>query len=433
MSWKLGLELLRKDLKKPIDLSRMKSSSTNDDTHRRMANFFSQAAKVIGTEALMSLKLLPLRDGTWVSPSSNHDVYFPTSKGILIPSGLDFLILDSRAAAHKDRSILFSELGVSEIKLVKVRESVLKHNSPLFLWDTSLKIVESRDHLRFLSQTHHLRIEGEDFKNLTLFLRNGKPVKPSFSDCYIPLEIPYGPKALLGATDSSPGMDVDFVHPMYLEEPPEAPPGSNYSWLIWLQENIRLMTEPQLVSRSSRDISSLAWYYLEEHRPSKLLDFLKHTWRSAIDIHGSLPNDLRDTNATKLCRIVLPVTCHLDQTYLPLPDIVRKSERFLGPDPIFPFLKLSEAETMEEIISEWLFLHTKIGVRKDDNMEFLLDILKWLKISEPDANSIDDHRRILKLYSAMDAKFYEAENKPELQERIRYVNRPPKNINKALF
>lgn len=429
MSWKLGLKLLRVDLEKPMHLSRMRSASTNDDTHTRMAKFLSQAAASLGTEALMSLRLLPLRDGTWVCPTL--DVYFPTSKGISIPSSLDFKILHSRAAAHKDRSALFSELGVSEIELGKVRESILRKNSPLFLV-THITTEESRDHLRFLYQTHQFRNEGEDFKHFALFLRDERLVKPYSLNCYIPLDIPYGPMALLGATESSPGMGVSFIHPIYIEGPLE----DDRPWLEWLQKNIRLMKEPELVDRYDRNSLSLAWYYLAEHRPGKLLDFLKHAWKSAsnaIHMSISLLKILRETDARKLCRVELPVECQLDETYLPLPDIVAKSKRFLDSDQPFPFLKLSVAETIGDIISEWLFLNTKLGVRKDDKMEFLLDILKWFKISNRDASSIEDYKRIFKLYSAMDAKFYDAENKPELQERIRYVSRSPKNMTEVLF
>lgn len=122
----------------------------------------------------------------------------------------------------------------------------------------------------------------------------------------------------------------------------------------------------------------------------------------------------------ELCRNELPVGCQLDETYLPLPDLVQSSNRFLGSDHPFPFLELSEAETIEQIIEEWLFLHTKLGVRMEDNMEFLFDILKWIKISNPDPSAIY-FEKVLNLYSAMNAKFFEAENKPELKERIRYL------------
>jgi hypothetical protein len=82
----------------------------------------------------------------------------------------------------------------------------------------------------------------------------------------------------------------------------------------------------------------------------------------------------------------------------------------MKPNENFPFLKLLGTLSVEQLSSNWIFLHTELGVKKDENVEFLLDILKWLKEANPEASSIEDHERICRLYGAIYAKYLGAES-----------------------
>ncbi|KAJ5716962.1 hypothetical protein N7488_002608 [Penicillium malachiteum] len=113
-------------------------NNLSDDFQSRLAKLLSRFAKEnesIRFE-LSSLTLFPLNNGTWVSLSSGL-VHFPHSNGIAIPPGLEFRILDTIATANEDRKALFLVLGVQELAVDVVRQSILNRNcsvTPGFTW-----------------------------------------------------------------------------------------------------------------------------------------------------------------------------------------------------------------------------------------------------------------------------------------------------------
>lgn len=73
---------------------------------------------------------------------------------------------------------------------------------------------------------------------------------------------------------------------------------------------------------------------------------------------------------------------------------------------LFPFLKIDEIAASEELGSQWIFLHTAFSVGKDDDSNFLLEIL-W-RIHDSDSKDLDrfplsNPRRILGLYVLLDS------------------------------
>ncbi|CAG8933967.1 unnamed protein product [Penicillium salamii] len=407
------LSLLRKDLDSP--LSRMKSTDLSDDIQSRMAKLLARFASF--NQSLRSLDLLPLQNGAWVSPNSGP-VFFPTTKGILIPPGLGFRILDSSVTTNEDRHAFFSKMGVNDIEVHIAREAAFKRISSVL---GSPSLFESKQHLVFLYRTHQFRTGGEKNKSMHIFSEDGLVTSATEQDCYIPSNDAYGPKLLLGATDSLPGMAVPFVHSSYLDETPETPNTLHPSWIQWLQTSIGVRKNLRLIARDGRTLSP-AWNYLSNYRPRKLLGFLRHAWgdegRLAIGTE-SLRQALRETDASRLCEVDLPGECRLHEAYLPFPNLIHQCAQFLGNEAVFPFLHLEGDPTVEQLSSNWLFLHNAVGVKKDEDLGFLLDILKWLKNSNPDASRISDFQHIFSLYSAIHSKLIGTRNKLELSERIR--------------
>ncbi|KAJ5189913.1 hypothetical protein N7472_008927 [Penicillium cf. griseofulvum] len=406
------LSLLRKDLNSP--LSRMKSTDLSEDIHSRMAKLLARFAS--SSQTLRSLDLLPLQNGTWISPNSGP-VFFPTTKEIPIPPGLGFRILDSSVTTNEDRHAFFSKMGVNEIEVHTVREAALQRNSMF----GNPSLFESKEHLVFLYQTDQFRTGGEKNKTMRIFSEDGLLRSATFQDCYIPSNKAYGPKLLLGATDSLPGMAVPFVHSIYLDETPEAPNASHSSWIQWLQTSTGVRKNLRLIAKDGRSLSS-AWDYLSKYRPQKLLGFLRHVWadegRFVIESE-SLRQALRETDASRLCDVDLPGECRLHEAYLPFPNLIHQCAQFIDNEAVLPFLHLEGDSTVEQLSSNWLFLHTALGVKKDEDLDFLLDILKWLKTSNPDASDISVFRHIFSLYSAIHAKLVGTRIKVELSERIR--------------
>ncbi|GAB1197743.1 hypothetical protein APSETT444_007046 [Aspergillus pseudonomiae] len=120
--------------------------------------------------------------------------------------------------------------------------------------------------------------------------------------------------------------------------------------------------------------------------------------------NADLIMEIQSTNATRLCNVDLPDDCHLDETYLPLSNLQALCQRFMEKDEPIPFLYLGEGHPDEEIYSKWTFLHNDFSVGKDDNVDFLLDILYWIQSSNPDETSLTSYERLWDLYIAIDAK-----------------------------
>ncbi|KAJ5724661.1 hypothetical protein N7493_006389 [Penicillium malachiteum] len=426
----LVMHLLKLDLESP--LSQMKSPSSSEDFQSRMAKLLARVAKEnewVRSE-LSRLTLLPLRNGTWVSFSSGP-VYFPHSYGIAVPPGLEFRILDPIATANEDRKALFSIIGVLEPAPHMVRESILRRNCSAFVTGHS-KISESKEHLVFLYQAHRFTIpifqtSSYALKDIHIFSDELHLICPNRqdSDCYVPSDDPYGPKVLLEATDALPGMKVPFVHPIYLEEIPETPTHvfGHPPWIKWLQITLGVSERLSLIAQDGQSLSP-AWYYLVKHRSNKLLGYLKHAWKfegAQISSTKSLKLLLQETDVSQLSTSIykLPRKCRLDEAYLPLPSLIEQSKAFLENFNAFPFLELDGISTEEHISSNWFFLHSVLGVKKDDDIEFLLDILKWLKISNSDRFMDKDVQRVFDLYSALFTKYSGSRNKMELRKRIR--------------
>lgn len=413
MSYALVFHMLRKDLKSAA--SRIKSKSTSEDSHSRIAKLLSRYAETWDTEFLVQLALLPLRSGHWVSANSGS-VYFPTTNGISIPPGLDLRILDPTAAANKSRRSLFSILGVTDPSVIQVRDSVLKKSC-----STAEHPGESRAHLHFLYLTHQSKHSRDELRNVFIYFHDGCIRRPHQEDCYLPSDHPYGPEALLGAADNLRDIGVSFVHPTYLEDVPETPSSGHPSWNKWLQDNIGIRKKLRLIARDGKRLSS-AWDIVAEFRPEKLLGLLQHLWSSegrTVIGNYALKQIIRETDAKRLCGTELSGQCQLDQTYLPLPNLLQQCSRFLKSNERFPFLELEGMVSVEQLSSKWNFLHTELCVKKDENVEFLLDILKWLKEANPVASSIEEYERISRLYGAINAKYLGAESKLDMRDCIK--------------
>jgi hypothetical protein len=90
---------------------------------------------------------------------------------------------------------------------------------------------------------------------------------------------------------------------------------------------------------------------------------------------------------------------------------------------LLPFLKIDEIAASEELSSQWIFLHTAFSVGKDDDSNFLLEIL-W-RIHDSDSNDLDrfplsNPRRILDLYVSLESKCLGAADQKAERSHIRF-------------
>lgn len=141
--------------------SRMRSATTT-------ASWHSQTAKLLhipfsrnhaSTKAtLMTMALLPLEGGTWVSTNTGP-VFFATTHGMHIPPNIGLRIIDDTITDPRRRT-LFRDLGVQEAPMTLVRRKILEMYGQPGLLD-NMSVQTSKQHLTFLYLTQHLKSTDE--------------------------------------------------------------------------------------------------------------------------------------------------------------------------------------------------------------------------------------------------------------------------------
>ncbi|KAH1752035.1 hypothetical protein LV164_008598 [Aspergillus fumigatus] len=416
-SFDLILRMLKSDLESST--SRVKSHVTSADFHSRISQLLSTIANEHedGMRTLNELAILPLRNGEWV-PANSGPVYLPKTGEIDIPADVDFRILDPAAVANEDRRALFTHLGAVELSVSAVRSAILANYRPLC---NGVCIEDSRVHLRYLYLTHNRRQIEEDFCNVCVYCDHGTMNNPHEEEIYLPHSHPYGPKALLGPTEYSQGMEVLLMHSTYFESIPSRPHSDYPSWRAWLTTSLGIRERLSLVS-SDGDSLSDSWTYIAETRPGKLLGLLQYLWKyqsSELRQNADLIMEIQSMNARKLCNRDLPDDCRLDETYLPLSNLRALCHRFMEEDEPFPFLYLEELLD-EELYSKWIFLHNDFSVGKDDDMGFLLNVLYWIQSANPDESALTSYERLWDLYITIGAKHLAAEDRVVAGDKIKF-------------
>ncbi|KAK4209476.1 hypothetical protein QBC37DRAFT_391255 [Rhypophila decipiens] len=426
---------LEADLKSST--SKMKSKSTNEEWHSRVAKVLTKMFERSQTSSIRRMKgmsLLPLWSGLWVS-ANDGAVYLPTTNGIPIPPAISLPILHPESVVNQDRKALFILLGAVEPQITTVKDCILDAYTRSST--QIISVTDSKSHLHYLYLTH---LPGQNpLKNINIFASSGEFRNPQIHDFYLPSSHAYGPEALLQPTSDAPGLPVKFIHPTYLEDKPNAPSSSHPTWSKWLQDTLGVREKLRLVSRQGDSLSD-TWDYVREYRREKLLGFLECLWKyegSKIVGNQSLIDQIKRTWGKGLCIPAIEgddedeweeaeddvlVIWSFEHTWLPLPDLQTQRSRYLQENEFFPFLALEGSDTMspEQISAKWAFLHKIFSVGKDENISFLLAILRSIYSSTYGrARSVTRPERIVNLYIAIDAKCTVAIDRGEERDLIR--------------
>ncbi|KAF9887222.1 hypothetical protein FE257_010476 [Aspergillus nanangensis] len=411
-------EIIEDDLESST--SRVKSHGISADFHSRISQLLSRIATEWeeGMRPLNEIAILPLRNDEWVSANSGL-VYLPKTGEIDIPADVDLRLLDPAAVANEDRKAFFIQMGAVEPSVGAVRSAILAKYSPLY---SEVCMEDSRTHLRYLYLTHERRRIEDDFCDILVYCDYGIMKNPHEEEIYLPTNHPYGPEALLGPTEYSQGMEVLLMNPAYFENIPTTPHSSYPSWRLWLIHSLGVRERLSLVSSDGDSISD-SWTYVAGSRPGKLLGLLEYLWnyqRSELRQIPDLIMEIQSMDATRLCNMDLPGDCRLDETYLPLSNLRALCQRFMGEDEPFPFLYFEEGLSDHELYSTWIFLRNDFSVGKDDDMDFLLNVLYWIQSANPDESTITSYERLWDLYIAIDAKHLAAEDRVVARDTIKF-------------
>lgn len=217
---------------------------------------------------------------------------------------------------------------------------------------------------------------------------------PSSFDLYIPENYPYGAQGSLGSGASA--LRISFVHTKYLEDSLEKPSGMALTWTEWVHECLRVRRHVKLVERQRTSLSRES-EFMAKHRPQKFLGFLKYLW----PLEGELV--LQDTNLlTFLKRTQLPFIGgrkqQLSETYLPLPVLQELCQWFMEGEYV-QFLELPVSTGNDDLSSQWSFLANGPGVGIEDDLEFRLHILGFIKMGNTIPLTIRRMTRLADLYA----------------------------------
>ncbi|KAJ6446727.1 ino80 chromatin remodeling complex protein [Purpureocillium lavendulum] len=279
--------------------------------------------------------------------------------------------------------------------------------------------------LTFLYLTDKQRSDEEDYQKITVVDQSLRPVRLADQDVYLPGLSRYSPEDLFrpvaagadGSREGAPGFAASFLHPSILDDEPQQPDASHPTWKQWLVDAVGIRSQIRLISRAG-DSPSAAFAYVAKHRHDGLLDILEQCWRSEGELVIANPQLLN-------CVKQVPVPClsgflhPLWETYLPLEDLQRRYLQFMEPQEAFPFVDLGGQTSAGDLANKWSFLYTYLGVSRNNDLGFLLDILSYVQLANLNGMSTARCRSVVRLYCELERRCTESMEPDSLRDICR--------------
>lgn len=392
--------------------STMKSPSTNQDWHSRMAKVlmtpFDRPRKKLTSEESATrsqiinetkfLNLLPMADGRWFKAKTKaEEICFPkTEDGLAIPGDIGIPLIRESALENEDRKKLFESLWVRTKSPGFVRASIIGlYKNGWGYRPESLSA--SSNHLKFLHLTHEAKMPASDYKEIKLMGDSTRKwFAPHQEVIYTMDENPYSAWSILGSSLGKPKYEgATFVNKKYFTDPPSKAAAHDMGWEQWLLF-LGCRRYPQLMTMDKSSISAPCQYVCE-HKPSKFLGLIQQM----------ISEDDPETAGFNASNLGMKLLCQGDQfkppcdTFVPLRKLQNECASFLQDGEVFPFLKL-EIPELDDEQSKWLFLRDW-GVRdardeEHDRFFFYLRILEVITGSNKEAENMKCSTRLLNLY-----------------------------------
>lgn len=384
------LELLEMDLKAPKP--RM-HNSTSRDWQMAVSRLLSKL--LTNNELVDKLKTLPivqLRDGNWTSVASGP-FYFPTSGHDAIPESLKFRDVTLLATFQPERRTSYEKLGVIQPTTKEVRQKILE----TFKSAETLPLQDVYGYLRYLYLTHQpfnfFTPHEQPYDDVKVLTTAMKLQNPHSTTVYYPgKDDLYSPESLLG-----PASMVSFLHPKIWNDGADKPGAFHPTWKVWLCDSIGIRERPSLLQTKAQPgskptnngpltdsdgiVLSDAFHHVYKHHPDRLLGFIERLWiheGHELLKHPTLVSEIRQLPAQKLCGVNFPV--RLQDTWAPSKDLQTSVQRFMMNPDEFPFLKLDDKKDVDLVIAtRWGFLTKHFGVRWKYGLDFLLEMMRYIK------------------------------------------------------
>lgn len=404
------IDFLKSDLES--DNSKMRGGDMTEHWHSCVARFLSQHLEK--TPTIRSLRILPLRDGTWTS-CQEGPVYLPSTGGIRIPAILDLRVLNSSALKNPDRRALFEQLGVSEATTTQVRGSIFEH----FVSCEILEVDNDLEFLSYLYLTHQTGVHTCEHYRDVWVVTNDRLLCPQDLLIYLPgTNDPYSPESILTRQGTAPEFSFAFLFDEIYEQGPAKPNFGHPSWKSWLVDYLGIHERLSLLSPDGDSLSEpVIWVF--NHHPKMFVGLLGHLWPfegSKVIMRRALVLGIQELSAKHLCEVRF--SPKLKSTWLPYPHLQELVQRYMEYPDQFPFLKIESDDMDLGPGMKWSFLSKHFSVGKDDDIVFLLEILRSIERSCTDEPSISQIQRVLQLYVAIYAKLAVARDQAGVRSRI---------------
>jgi hypothetical protein len=290
-----------------------------------------------------ALRLIPLRDGRWISGDTETGaVFFPGgSDNCVIPDGIDVSVVSSEAvdpARDRGSRLLFSWLGVGDFDVLQVcRLIVRRHKDPSFN-PASTTLQE------LISQTTFIFTSGLDSVGSELWFACENDGRFRGHQLYMDSGDPHAACKVFANHRNR----FKFLHKDYLS----AVPHDEENWLLWLRSHNKISVLPRLVRMTSECSFELAsdFEFLTQLLPSpEFLLLLRDHWTHYAKFLDNGDEDSPLESERSSARLnaylsALMVGCHgeerqrIDKTFLPLPDLMSEAGGCV------PFLDIPEPE-----------------------------------------------------------------------------------------
>ncbi|RFN43398.1 hypothetical protein FIE12Z_12366 [Fusarium flagelliforme] len=371
------------------------------------------------------LKLLELRSdvpcserhkihrAAWADTFATHESWSQAfarlvSKALLDKNQLEKILCTS--SAHKQNEDL----------VFYVRSSILDR----FSTSNDMSLSEIKRYLVYLYVTHQssfleLKQPYHSVKVMTIEMQL---VQPRDTIVYMPnIDLPYGPEKLLGSDFSFHNGHLHFLHRDILNEEPTAPRIFHPSWKDWLCDCLgirqrlsllepRALTKPQLswgvpAIVKTEEVLAVELRFVLEKRPDQFLGFIQYLWASdgpRVMKSPSLVPEIQGLPAQSLC--TGDRSLRLQDTWVPLKVLRESVWHYMESPDEFPFLDLGNESAMDvAIYTKWDFLVKDLGVKRQNDMAFLLEILNSIKLSCRELSSWQTEK-VFDLYTAINKR-----------------------------
>ena len=356
--------------------SKYKSSTTSAKWHTRTSNLVLDLLHSKGSvaDSLRGLHLIPLTNGRW--DKFRPRTLFSQCEGVLVPSDLDYRLVDPEAVKHASRRDPFVQLRVQEGHVTDIKKQIFQRYAKADSCSPSLE--DSRRHLRFLFWHSSSTDSPEQYRNICILDEQRRPIYPSkpqhmWADCVqddIYFDSP-GDFGMSGICRDSPGgvkgHVAHFLHPYYTALP-EKPKRNGRTWDEWLTEFANLRLEPRLEDPKDKSELSPVFQHVLSHRSDCLLGVLNQHWSS---YKGLISPAIRD--ALRKAEVPLENVGNvvLEKSFFPTKK--NKAEaKTLGLENSMPFLKPPH----ESCSGDWNFLEEEFGVSFQPDLNFALQALE---------------------------------------------------------